>query len=96
MPVGRITFFHLEPMTFFEFLIATGNEALYNRTLSVAPGRPLPQPLHEKGIKLYQEFCLVGGMPEPLIFYRLCFLAIILGNKATQPFRIRHFAHPVV
>jgi predicted AAA+ superfamily ATPase len=34
--------------------------------LSVAPGRPLPQPLHEKGIKLYQEFCLVGGMPEPL------------------------------
>jgi len=28
MPVGRITYFHLEQMSFFEFVMETGNEAL--------------------------------------------------------------------
>jgi uncharacterized protein len=66
MPVGRITFFYLEPMTFFEFLLASGNKALYSKLLSLSPENGLPQTLHDKSINLYKQFCLVGGMPEAL------------------------------
>ena len=34
MPVGRITYFHLEQLSFFEFVLGTGNEALYKKLLS--------------------------------------------------------------
>jgi uncharacterized protein len=64
MPVGRITYFYLEPMTFFEFLIATGNEALYQKMFSLNMETTMPETLHAKGIDLYRQYCLVGGMPE--------------------------------
>jgi uncharacterized protein len=67
MPVGRITYFYLEPMTFFEFLIASGNEALYQKMLSLDIKTTMPETLHEKGIDLYRQYCLVGGMPESVL-----------------------------
>ena len=48
MPVGRITYFFLEPMSFFEFLVATGNEQLYQRLQSYDIEKGIPQTLHEK------------------------------------------------
>ena len=64
MPVGRITYFYLEPMSFFEFSIASGNEALYQKMISVTPEKALPQPLHARCMDIYRQYCLVGGMPE--------------------------------
>lgn len=64
MPVGRITYFHLEPMSFFEFFMATGNQALCNKLSSFNPETKLPESLHEKCLGLYHDYCLVGGMPE--------------------------------
>jgi uncharacterized protein len=64
MPVGRISYFHLEPMSFLEFVLATGNEALYNRLLSFGFKEGLPGSLHKKCLGLYHDFCLIGGMPE--------------------------------
>jgi len=66
MPVGRITYFHLDPMSFFEFLLAIGNEALYKKVSSFSLKSKLPDSLHEKCLDLYHDFCLVGGMPEVL------------------------------
>ena len=66
MPVGRITYFHLDPMSFFEFLLAIGNEALYKKISSFSLKTKLPDSLHEKCLGLYHDFCLVGGMPEVL------------------------------
>ena len=66
MPVGRITYFHLDPMSFFEFLLAIGNEALYKKISSFSLKSKLPDSLHEKCLGLYHDFCLVGGMPEVL------------------------------
>ena len=66
MPVGRITYFYLDPMSFFEFLLAIGNEALYKKVSSVSLSSKLPDSLHEKCLSLYHDFCLVGGMPEVL------------------------------
>jgi predicted AAA+ superfamily ATPase len=64
MPVGRITYFHLEQMSFFEFVLATGNEALYKKLSSFNFEKVMPVSLHEKCLNLYHDFCLVGGMPE--------------------------------
>ena len=64
MPVGRITYAYLEPMSFFEFMLASGNEALYQKMLSLIPKEVMPRSLHDKGMNLYHQYCLVGGMPE--------------------------------
>ncbi len=64
MPVGRITYFHLEQMSFFEFVLGTGNEALYKKLSSFSLETKLPESLHEKCLGLYHDYCLVGGMPE--------------------------------
>ena len=64
MPVGRITYFHLEPMSFFEFVIATGNEALFKKMSSFSLESRMPESLHKKCLILYHDYCLVGGMPE--------------------------------
>ena len=64
MPVGRISYFHLEQLSFFEFALACGQEPLYRKMISVDPTQGLPQTLHDKGLELYRQFCLVGGMPE--------------------------------
>jgi len=66
MPVGRITYFHLDSMSFFEFLQAIGNEALYKKISSLSLGTRLPDSLHKKCLGLYHDYCLVGGMPEVL------------------------------
>jgi len=66
MPVGRITYFHLDPMSFFEFLLAIGNEALFRKVSAFSLKTKLPDSLHEKCLGLYHDFCLVGGMPEVL------------------------------
>jgi len=64
MPVGRVTYFYVEPLSFFEFVLASGNEPLYEKMLSTSPQVPLPQPLHARCMELYRQYCLVGGMPE--------------------------------
>jgi len=64
MPVGRITFFHLEPMSFLEFILASGHDALYKKLAAFDLEAGLPKSLHEKCLALYHQLCLVGGMPE--------------------------------
>ncbi len=64
MPVGRITYFYLEQMSFFEFVLETGNEALYKKLSSFSLETIMPESLHKKSLDLYHDYCLVGGMPE--------------------------------
>jgi predicted AAA+ superfamily ATPase len=64
MPVGRITFMHLEPMGFEEFLEAQGEAALLRQLheLELPKGDLLPA-VHEKLLDLFRTWLLVGGMP---------------------------------
>jgi len=64
MPVGRIEYFHLGPLSFEDFLTALGETSLVNwiRTLSVHDSIPLP--LHQQCLELVKQFWLIGGMPE--------------------------------
>ncbi len=64
VPVGRVTFFHLYPMTFLEFLTATGNDALRESLGVHDPGEEMPAMVHEKLLGLLGQYMAVGGMPE--------------------------------
>ena len=64
MPVGRITYFYLEPLSFPEFVRASGHEALYDKLNSFSLSSTFPQSLHEKCLKLCRSYFLTGGMPE--------------------------------
>jgi uncharacterized protein len=63
MPVGRIAYGHLEPMTFIEFLLASGEERLVDAIRSTRPDTGVPQPLHGRLMDLISVYTLVGGMP---------------------------------
>ena len=64
MPVGRITYFYLEPLSFLEFVLALGNTALYQKLDVFRIEKGLPQRLHENCLELYHDYCLVGGCHE--------------------------------
>ncbi len=64
MPVGRISYFYLEPMSFLEFVRASGNDPLYETLKTVALTDPLNEVLHRKCLELHRTYCLCGGMPE--------------------------------
>jgi len=70
MPVGRISYLYLEPMSFLEFVMATGNDPLVEAMQRSSFDRSLGEALHAKCIKLYRAYCLCGGMPESVQAWR--------------------------
>lgn len=64
MPVGRIEYLHLGPMSFSEFLIATGNAKCYDFLTNWKIGDPIPDSLHNKFSDLIRTYTVIGGMPE--------------------------------
>lgn len=67
MPVGRISYLHLEPMGFIEFCHACGEERLAtwlheSLTLDVIRSG-MPVALHRQALGLFRTWLLVGGMP---------------------------------
>ena len=63
MPVGRITYGHLEPMTFAEFLVAAGEERLLAAIRACTPSAGVAEALHPRLLELVRTYALVGGMP---------------------------------
>lgn len=63
MPVGRINYMHLEPLSFEEFLMATGNQMLVNYLSEYQLKTVIPQAIHEKLLGYFKEYITVGGMP---------------------------------
>jgi Predicted ATPase (AAA+ superfamily) len=55
----------LHPCSFSEFLGAMGEEPIREAILEVS----LPQAIHERVMKLFNEYVLVGGMPEAVASY---------------------------
>jgi len=63
MPVGRVTYRYLEPLSFEEFLLAHGEDALVARLSAFLPGDELSPSVHERAHTYYGRFAMVGGMP---------------------------------
>jgi predicted AAA+ superfamily ATPase len=64
-PVGRVEYIALRPCSFSEFLGAVGETELQKAIETII----LPVSIHGKAMKLFNEYVLVGGMPEAVAFY---------------------------
>ena len=62
--VGRIRTMFIYPLSFDEFLTATGDAQLLEIKNNAALQNPLTDLLHDKLISLLKKFMVLGGMPE--------------------------------
>lgn len=76
MPVGRITYLHMEPMGFQEFCTALGEAPLVSwmrqevSALRIASGEAMPEALDQRAMDLFRCWLLVGGMPAAVEAFR--------------------------
>ena len=63
MPVGRISYHYLEPMSFEEYLAAVGDDLLQRAVQETGVTPSFALPVHEKLLKRFREYRLIGGMP---------------------------------
>ena len=68
MPVGRVEYFFLGPMSFSEFLMATDNEELWNRAIEDHP--KITNVDHNRLIDKFRQYLFVGGMPEAVLAFK--------------------------
>ncbi len=69
MPVGRIEYHHLGPMTFREFLLAI-EPRLEGYISSFSMDKALPDSAHRKLTQRQREYMFTGGMPEAVLAYQ--------------------------
>lgn len=64
MPVGRVQFFYLEPLSFCEFLHADSQNMLMQYLKKITLRDQIPEAIHQSLMQAIDNYCLVGGMPE--------------------------------
>ena len=65
VPVGRVEFMHVYPMSFLEYLDAVGESILHDSIVN----NKLIDVLHNKLLEHYKVYTLIGGMPEVVHSY---------------------------
>ena len=68
-PVGKVQFFHLYPMNFFEFLSAINKSQLRGLLEEIKTFEPIAEPHHQQLLDLLKIYFYVGGMPRPVLSY---------------------------
>lgn len=63
MPVGRIEYVYLEPLSFEEFLLAHQKDGFLRLIKSFQWGDEIPLIAHQKLLSLFHEYVIIGGMP---------------------------------
>lgn len=63
MPVGRISYMHLEPLSFEEFLQANDKQILVDYLNSYRWETQIPDAIHQQFMGYFKEYLLIGGMP---------------------------------
>ena len=69
MPVGRIEFLHLHPMSFEEFLEATEGPAILGYLGRLTLDQPPSEAVERKLVECLRRYFFVGGMPEAVRAY---------------------------
>lgn len=72
MPVGRISYLYIEPLSFEEFLLALHEQQLLNfiKTIVISSVEfkfRVPDAIHQKLRDLFNLYCFVGGMPACVV-----------------------------
>nr|WP_314784430.1 AAA family ATPase [Olsenella uli] len=68
LPVGKVNTMTIHPMTFDEFMVATGH-GLMLEGIREAYAEMHAYQLHDQAMDLYRTYLLVGGMPEAVDAY---------------------------
>jgi predicted AAA+ superfamily ATPase len=69
MPVGRVEYFHLGPMSFSEFLLAAGKNSWGDFLDNYQLGDDFPNSLHHELSHMLQLYFCIGGMPKVIDTY---------------------------
>ena len=64
IPVGRIQYLFMYPLSFKEFLLALGYDALHDHLYGKKAIEKIDEALHDKLIELVRKYYLLGGMPK--------------------------------
>lgn len=64
IPVGRVEFLYMYPMSFLEFLSALNEKILIDALENHDPKEPMSEIAHDKLLKLVSTYVAIGGMPE--------------------------------
>ena len=83
MPVGRIEYLYMYPMSFKEFLMALGEQNLINYLKSYNLKDDFSTLLHQKLLEYLRIYFFIGGMPEAVKHY-------ISDEKLNDISRIHH------
>ncbi|MEN8245921.1 MAG: ATP-binding protein [Thermodesulfobacteriota bacterium] len=70
MPVGRVEYLHMGPMTFKEFLLAMEEDMLLAYMEEFRFSRALPQTAHKKLLQRQRQYIYIGGMPESILVFQ--------------------------
>lgn len=70
MPVGRIRYLYLEPLSFEEFLDADGKSLLIDYLESVDLQTAIDPSTHRQLLDSYRTYMLIGGMPEAVAMWK--------------------------
>lgn len=69
MPVGRVQFLYLRPLSFYEFLSAFDRKNLYEHLTAITIHDPPQKVVHDELLKLMREYVALGGMPAVISAY---------------------------
>ena len=64
MPVGRVSYLNLEPLSFDEFLLARDRKLLHDHLKEITFKEKPSSVVHHLAMELFREYILVGGLPE--------------------------------
>lgn len=67
MPVGRINYMYLEPLSFEEFLEALGHTELRTYLQNYHWKMSIPIAIHTQLMKMVKEYLIIGGMPAAVL-----------------------------
>ncbi|PCI95947.1 hypothetical protein COB11_00675 [Candidatus Aerophobetes bacterium] len=69
MPVGRVQFLHMRPMSFAEYLDASNNEKLRKYLSTIHVKDEVEEAIHNRLLALVREYIALGGMPAVISAY---------------------------
>jgi uncharacterized protein len=70
MPVGRVLYLYMQPMTFNEFLLALGEKPLVDFINQCHLTSDIPLPIHQKLSQHIRDYIIIGGMPAVVEEFR--------------------------
>ena len=70
IPVGRVQFLYMYPLSFIEFLAATNHHALIDEILTHKPTKPISEIVHTTVFGVLGNYLAIGGMPRAVACWK--------------------------